>query len=51
MCEPIVVESDGDSLHDDHTDDHANAGLSDVHQSGDHRMKKVRGHRIIEPVT
>ena len=38
-------------LHDDNTDDHANAGLSVVHQSGYHRMKKVCRHRIIEPVT
>lgn len=48
---PVVIESDADSADGDHTNDRFNAGFSAVHKSGDHRIKKVRGHRIIEPVT
>ncbi|KAG9557796.1 hypothetical protein KCU71_g10647, partial [Aureobasidium melanogenum] len=48
---PVVIESDGDSIDDGHTDDRAYADFSAIHKSGDHRIKKVRGHRIIEPVT
>jgi hypothetical protein len=49
--EPVVIESDADSVDDGHTDDRTNAVFSAVHKSGDYRIKKVRGHRIIEPVT
>jgi hypothetical protein len=47
----VVIESDPDSMDDDQTVDHTNTVFSAVHKSGDHRIKRVRGHRIIEPVT
>ena len=45
--EAVVIESDDES---DDSDDPSAEPLV-IHQTGDHRMKKVRGHRIIEPVT
>ena len=49
--EPIVIKSNADSVDDSYTNDRTNAMFSAVHKSGDYRIKKVRRHRIIKPVT